>query len=138
MVEVHHWPTWSAFAHLTTPLGYIGAHRSDWSLLLQQIDAGLLPSGGAWNAEFDLPARLFPFTPQYIQPGTLRGRERIVTTRSGTHGWLDGGANVRTFLYDPYGHEHEARWRVKHRKHGVLVRVHLDAREVAVIEREDG
>ncbi len=135
MIEGQHNQAWGSFAHLATPLAYIGARR-DFGAVVEQVDAGLLAVGTQLDYDYD-PPRLFPFTPEYIQPGTLRGRERIVTTRSGTHGWTGGGGAVHAFRYDREGHETPARWRVKRRGSGVLVRVHLGAGELAVLERED-
>jgi hypothetical protein len=48
---------------------------------------------------------------------------------------MAGGGDVRAFHYDGAGHERTARWRVKRRRDAILVRVRLDAGEVAVIER---
>jgi hypothetical protein len=135
MIEGQHNRVWGSFAHLATPLAYIGA-RSDWAAVVEQIDAGMLVAATRLDYGWDAP-RMFPFTPEYIQPGTLRGRERIVTTRPGTHGWIDRDGAVRAFRYDRDGHEAPAHWHVKHRGHGVLVRVRLGPGEAGVIERED-
>jgi len=134
MVEAQHNDTWGSFAHLTTPLGYLSAH-GDWSAKVRKIDEGILPVDARLDGEHDLDARLFPFTPEYIQPGTLRGHERIITTRSGTHGWTTQGGSVRAFRYDTAGKEHDAPWRVKHETGGTFTRVVLAPGEVAVIER---
>jgi hypothetical protein len=134
MIEGQHNRVWSTFAHLSTPLAYIGARR-DWAAVVEQIEQGMLVAGTRLDYDWDEP-RMFPFTPEYIQPGTLRGRERIVTTRSGTHGWTTGGS-VRAFRYDREGREHSARWHVKRRGEAVLVRVRLDPGEAGVIERVD-
>jgi hypothetical protein len=133
MIEGQHNRVWGAFAHLSTPLAYIGGRR-DFGAVVEQVDAGLLVAATKLDYAWDAP-RLFPFTPEYIQPGTLRGRERIVTTRSGTHGWLDGARAVRAFRYDTDGREHRARWHVKRRGRAVLVRVRLAVHELAVLER---
>lgn len=88
------------------------------------------------NAEHDLVDRLFPFTPESLQPGTLRGRERIVTTEGGTHGWRDCPGAVHAFRYDATGREHAADWRVKRRRGGAFLRVRLAAGEAAILECE--
>ncbi|HEY2389515.1 MAG TPA: hypothetical protein VGK30_21375 [Candidatus Binatia bacterium] len=133
MVEAHHAESWAPFAHLTTPIGYVGIRR-DWATVVQKIDEGLLVAGIGLDVPYDILARMFPLTPEYIQPGTLRGRERIVTTRSAIHGWRDCAGAVRAFRYDDAGHEHTASWRVKRRHGGAFVRVSLGMGEVAVIE----
>jgi hypothetical protein len=134
MIEAQHNDTWGAFAHLGTPLGYISA-RTDWDIVLAKIDEGLLIAGIPLGYPHDIVARMYPFTPEYIQGGTLRGRERIVTTRSGLHGWTSGTEPVKILRYDANGKEHEATWKVEEKDGGVFVRVELGPREAAVIER---
>ncbi len=128
---------WGPMAHLTTPLAYVG-NRRDFASARAKIDEGLLPVTSALDVEHDLTARLFPFTPEYLQPGTLRGRERIITTESGTHGWRRCAEPVRTFRYDDAGREHAAEWRVKRRHGGAFVRVRLAPGEAAVLECDHG
>jgi hypothetical protein len=134
MVEAQHNDMWGSFAHLTTPLGYLSA-RVDWPTMVRKIDEGVLPVDARLDDQQDLNARLFPFTPEYLQPGTLRGRERIITTRTATHGWTTGEGSVRAFRYDTTGKEHEAAWPVKHEAGGTFIDVVLAPGEVAVIER---
>jgi hypothetical protein len=134
MIEAQHNDTWGAFAHLDTPLGYISA-RTGWDIVLAKIDEGLLIAGIPLGYPHDIVARMFPFTPEYIQAGTLRGRERIVTTRSGLHGWASGTGPVKILRYDANGKEHEAAWKVEEKDGGVFVRVELGPREAAIIER---
>lgn len=136
MVEAQRHDAWGPFTHLSTPLAYIGA-RNDWATVLEQIDDGLLIAGTPPDYQYGLPARMFPFTPEYVQPGTLRGRERIVTTRSGTHGWLGRVGALRAYRYDAAGEEHEAHWPVKVRPEGTFIHVRLEPDEAAVIERAE-
>src|SRR6185295_10154617 len=75
MVEAHHNDTWGAFAHLTTPLGYLGTH-GEWPAIVRKIEEGVLPVDARLDGNVELSARLFPFTPEYLEAGTLRGRER--------------------------------------------------------------
>lgn len=134
IVEMQHGRDWDAFAHLTSPLGYLGGAR-DWSAVTALLARGLLPAGTRLDYAWQLGGRLFPFTPESIRPGTLRGRERIVTLRSGTHGWPSDTGAVRAFRFDAAGREHRADWRVRYRDGGAWVRVELAPHEVAVIER---
>ena len=135
MVEAQHNDVWGAYAQLTTPIGYIGGGR-DVATLAAKIDEGLLVAGLALGEHADLLAHLFPFTPEYLQPGTLRGRERIVTTESGTHGWLEGGGTARGWRYGRDGTLAPAPWRVKQRHGALLVRVRLRPGEIGIVERE--
>ncbi len=124
---------WGPMAHLATPLAYVGSRR-DFAAARDKIAEGLLPIGARLDLDHDLAARLFPFTPEYLQPGTLRGRERIVSLTSGTHGWDDCDGVVRAFRYDGGGREHPAAFRVKRRGGGTWVRVVLAPGEAAVVE----
>ncbi|OQY67570.1 MAG: hypothetical protein B6D46_05970 [Polyangiaceae bacterium UTPRO1] len=124
---------WGPMAHLTTPLAYVG-DRGDFATARAKIDEGLVPVTSGFDVAHDMTARLFPFTPEYLQPGTLRARERIVTTQAGTHGWQACAGDVRAFRYDAVGREHVADWRVKRRAGGAYVRVRLGGGEAAIIE----
>jgi hypothetical protein len=136
MVEAGEFQPWSPMAHLTTPLAYIG-NRVDWAMVLAKIDEGLLVVGARIDYEHEIVARLFPFTPEYLQPGTLRGRERIITTQSGTHGWIRSGVPPQMFRYDSQGKQHPASWHFKERHGGVFIRIRLAPGEVGVIEHGD-
>lgn len=124
---------WGPTAHLTTPLAYVG-NRRDFAAVREKVDEGLLPIGARLDLAHDVAARLFPFTPEFLQPGTLRGRERIVTTERGTHGWRDCAGAVRAFRYDDGGREHVADAHVKRRRGGAFVRVALAPGELAIVE----
>lgn len=135
MVEAGELQPWGPMAHLTTPLAYIG-NRADWAMVLAKIDEGLLVAGARIDYDHDIVARLFPLTPEYLQPGTLRGRERIITTQSGTHGWRSCAGAVRAFRYDTSGHEQRADWRLKRRHGGAFLRIRLQPGEAAIVECE--
>jgi hypothetical protein len=124
---------WGPMAHLTTPLAYVG-NRRDFAAVREKIDEGLLPIGARLDLAHDVAARLFPFQPEFLQPGTLRGRERIVTTEPGTHGWRECAGEIRVFRYDGGGREHLAGWHVKRRRGGAFVRVTLAPGELAILE----
>ncbi|MCW5890551.1 MAG: hypothetical protein KIT14_08365 [bacterium] len=134
LVEMQHGRDWDALAHLTSPLGYLGGAR-DFTAVTALLARGLLPAGTRLDYDWQLAGRLFPFTPEAIRPGTLRGRERLVTVRSGTHGWPSRTGAVRAFRFDAAGREHRAAWRVRYRDGAAWVRVRLAPHEVAVIER---
>ena len=155
MVETQQFD-WGGMAHLTTPLAYLGQH-TDFANVRARIDEGLLAAGPlriadvpgrrvdgdarvdgdtSVDVDHDILARMFPFTPEHLQPGTLRGRERIITTEGGTHGWRACAGAVRAFRYDASGRSHDADWHVKRVRGGAYVRVRLAAGEAAIVECE--
>jgi hypothetical protein len=46
---------------------------------------------------------MYPITFESIHPGTVRGRERIITRKSGVYGWLDDRALHAVYFYDARG-----------------------------------
>jgi hypothetical protein len=133
MVEAQHNGEWGSFAHLTTPIGFIGS-RTDWDTVLEKLGEGVLTATSGLANPSDISARMYPITPDYIQSGTIHGEERIITIQSGAHGWRNGG-EVKAFRYDRSGTEHPADWRIRRERGAVLVDVQLGPREAAVIER---
>lgn len=136
MVEAQHNDTWGAFAHLTTPLGYLGSWV-DWPRLRAKVEEGVLVAGGSLDRPVPFIARMFPFTVESLRPGVLRGRERIVVTRSGSYGWPGATRDVRQFRYDGTGAEHPGAWPVERRGDGdgVSVQIGLAPGEAAIVER---
>ena len=41
----------------------------------------------------------FPITPVYLRAGTIIGKERILTTKSGDYGWADG-SSAKVYVFD--------------------------------------
>ena len=134
MIESFHDPSWVTFAHLCTPLGYVGFTDRSWDTVLRTVEAGLLVAGGRLDYDYDVLARMFPFTPRYLDAGTLWGEERVVTTRSGALRWRTSCPAVRAFRYDGDGKEHAATWTTTHDEDVVRVDIDLAPREMAVIE----
>jgi hypothetical protein len=134
MIEFQHDPEWAGFAHLTTPLAYLGGRR-DWAAVVESIDHGLLPATPYRDYSHEILRRLFPLTPEFLEEGTIRGRERLVTTRSGVHGWPSGGGRIRAWRYDEKGREHEAPWASETHGDARYITVTLGSGEVAVVER---
>ncbi len=142
MVEIQTNTGNAAFAHLTTPLGYIST-QTGWIWIQNAINNAVLPisqllqvvMGSLPAVSYQIMPRLYPLTPEFIQPGTVRGSERLITTTSGTHGWKEGGTGVNQWRYDSSGQEHPGTWTVTNDSNGLLVQVVLAANEVAVIER---
>lgn len=102
-----------ASAQLYSPVA-LGDHlteRSDldaYRQMLRALDRGCLYY---WYDDLrvvpsrpQLPRYMFPMTPIELRAGTVIGRERIVTSRSGRFGWGDA-ARHEVHVFDPGGRE---------------------------------
>jgi hypothetical protein len=133
MVEIQHNDHWCFEGNLGTPLGYMSSGTT-FAYLTRALAMPCLPVGTRYDYSYDLPRRLFPFTPIALHHGYLLGRERIIALHSGAYGWPGERCLVKGSLYDRDGERlnvslatavaGEARTAVK-----------LDAGQVAVLER---
>ncbi len=100
------------WAHLYCPLGLSSPDRVRTE---DEIAANVrqhLERGGLWyyyvgwgRVQLTHPtitAHMFPFTPIELRAGTLIGKERILTSRSGLFGWGDKSRH-RVYVYDDKG-----------------------------------
>lgn len=110
-VEAWH-PTNLRNAHLYCPLGLGSPDRINSE---DDIAANIrenLEQGGLWYyylgwsrvklTRRTITEQMFPFTPIELRAGTLYGRERILTSRSGLFGWGDRSART-VHVYDHLG-----------------------------------
>jgi len=92
-----------------TPLGKPGAvqnQRDVYRDILEKLDYGALYF---WYGDKDLMKHktlvehMYPITFESIHVGVVRGKERIVTKKSGVYGWHGDRALHITYLYDARG-----------------------------------
>jgi hypothetical protein len=92
-----------------TPLGNPGAIRSQRDIyrdILSKLEYGALYF---WYGDNDimkhktLVEHMYPITFESIHAGTVRGRERIVTKRSGVYGWPGDRSLHAVYRYDARG-----------------------------------
>lgn len=133
----------AGFVNLTSPLCYISS-LTDWQTFLDVINNGCLPVTNSLTITNDLLALEFPFTPENLQPGTLRGDERIITTPpTGTtmtskQGWTIGGHGVTAYRLNAAGKKSivpPSVWPVTNGPGGLFVQVSLGVNEAAVLVR---
>ena len=86
MVETKFVPVRATELHLTTPLAYTYG-VPDVLKIRERLEHGTLCFRSAINRPHPVMQRLFPFTPEQLQAGWIRARERIITCRSGAFGW---------------------------------------------------
>jgi hypothetical protein len=103
MVETQHNDYWCYEGNLGPPLGYIdGANSLD--AIVRALRMACLPHGTNLDSECDeITRHLFPFTPIELHAGYLLGKERIITTHSGTYGWPGERVLVQVCHFDKDG-----------------------------------
>ena len=102
MVEAQHHSDYSAYAHLTTPLAYIGSD-DNWPQIIAPIHHGLLPVSVRLGYQTEFFKWLYPIYPINIFADLIEGRDKIVATRSGTYGWSSQCLSVRPIFFKADG-----------------------------------
>jgi len=92
--------------HLTTPLAY-GFGSPDFSVIVGRLNYGCLYVRTHVNYPSDAVSKFYPFTPEELHEGWVKGKERIITNRSGKFGW-QGSFKARIWQYDSKGNRAEA------------------------------
>ena len=87
--------------HLNTPLAY-GLGDPSMADLRRRLDFGTVYARTALDYKSDIVKRFYPFTPMELHEGWVKGKERIITDRSGTFGW-DDSFTATLYLYDKNG-----------------------------------
>jgi len=87
--------------HLASPLAYIPGAPS-FADIRRRLEAGVLCIKNSLAKGSEALPRCFPFTPIALHAGWVKGRERIITCRSGEFGW-PGGFSARLWRFDHNG-----------------------------------
>lgn len=82
-----------------------------------------------------LASRMYPITVEEFRPGLIRGKERLITTRSGTYAWPGDGAIPRIVRYDGRGMEIEHVFSTRLDREGTRTELTLAEGEAAIMER---
>ena len=124
-----------------TPLGApsgIKNFQDVYDDILGKLDHGALYF---WHGERDtiteptIVSEMYPFTFESIHPGTVRGKERIVTKVSSVYGWPGDYHLHEVHFYDGRGRKRPHRFVTTVDEQGVRTEVTLGEGESAVIER---
>ncbi len=122
-----------------TPLGNPSALKTERDIyrdILNKLDFGALYW---WYGERGLLTHktlvehMYPITFESIHEGTVRGRERIVTKRSGVYGWPEDRSLHAVYLYDARGALTGHAFLTTVDAAGVRTQVDLDAEQSAAI-----
>ena len=124
-----------------TPLGNPSAIKNERDIyrdILAKLDFGALYW---WYGAYSLPSHktlvehMYPITFESIHPGTVRGRERIVTKRSGIYGWHgDRGLHI-VRLCDARGALTRSRFITTVDDASVRTHIQLQKDQSAVVEK---
>ena len=87
--------------NLNTPLAY-GLGDPTMADLRRRLDFGTIYARTALDYKSDIVKRFYPFTPMELHEGWVKGKERIITDRSGDFGW-DENFSGKLYLYDAVG-----------------------------------
>ena len=82
-----------------------------------------------------LPQQMFPITIESIHSGTVRGKERIITSRAGAYGWEGADDLHFAYRYNPIGVSIPAEFLTTVERQGVRTQIDIAPRESAVIKR---
>ncbi|MBC7690632.1 MAG: hypothetical protein H7222_02595 [Methylotenera sp.] len=136
MVETQHIADWSAYSHLTTPLAFIGSD-DNWLQMLAPMKHGLLPVSVRLGYSSTFFSRLYPFTVQTIHEGRVLGKEKIVTLRSGSYGWLRGceKGNLAIYQYDSNGRDVSFSGEIRYDGDSCVATLKLGKNEAVILER---
>jgi len=88
--------------HLYTPLAY-GTANPTMEMIRERLALGMLYCRVGLRDRTDAIAHFFPITILEIHAGWVKGKERIVTMKSGTYSWEDKPVKARIYPYDSNG-----------------------------------
>ena len=124
-----------------TPLGNPSAIKNERDIyrdILAKLDFGALYW---WYGAYSLPSHktlvehMYPITFESIHAGTVRGKERIVTKRSGVYGWHDDPSLHKIHLCDARGALTRSRFITTVDDAAVRTHIQLQKDQSAVVEK---
>jgi len=116
--------------HLNTPLAY-GLGNPSMEDLRRRLDYGTLYARTMLDYKSDIVTRFYPFTPMELHEGWVKGKERIVTNRSGKFGW-DISVAATLYIYDKNGKMTRTK---EYEKPQQLVSIEVPEGGIAILER---
>ncbi len=87
--------------HLNTPLAY-GFGKPSMKELIDRLNYGTIYARTHLDYQSDIVTKFYPITIEEIHSGWVKGKERIITAKSGIFGW-DGEYKARIFIYNEKG-----------------------------------
>lgn len=119
--------------HLNTPLAY-GFGTPNFNEIVERLDYGCLYIRTHLNYPCDAVTKFYPFTPMELHKGWVKGKERIISNRSGSFGW-NGKFAARIWGYDKAGKKLTDKPEIKN--YDNQVKIDVPNGGLAIIERTD-
>lgn len=88
--------------HLNTPLAF-GYGKPTIGDLRMALEFGCIYARTHLDYTSSVVEHFYPFTPMELHAGWVKGKERIITAKSGEYGWEDGDLSARLLLWDAQG-----------------------------------
>ncbi|MCM8807471.1 MAG: hypothetical protein NC926_05940 [Candidatus Omnitrophica bacterium] len=87
--------------HLNTPLAY-GFGKPSMRELVDRLYYGTIYVRTHLDYQSDIVTKFYPITIEEIHSGWIKGKERIITAKSGEYGW-DGKYKAKIYIYNEKG-----------------------------------
>ncbi|MCM8818540.1 MAG: hypothetical protein NC915_03570 [Candidatus Omnitrophica bacterium] len=87
--------------HLNTPLAY-GYGKPSMNELIERLNYGTIYARTHIDYVSDIVTKFYPITIEEIHSGWVKGKERIITAKSGQYGW-DGKYKAKIYIYNENG-----------------------------------
>jgi len=87
--------------HLNTPLAY-GLGKPSMKELIDRLNYGTIYARTQIDYNSDIVTKFYPITIEEIHSGWIKGKERIITAKSGNYGW-DGEYKAKIYIYNEQG-----------------------------------
>jgi hypothetical protein len=87
--------------HLNTPLAY-GFGKPSMKELIDRLNYGTIYARTHLDYQSDIVTKFYPITIEEIHSGWVKGKERIITSKSGNFGW-DGKYRAKIYMYNENG-----------------------------------
>ena len=120
--------------HLNTPLAY-GFGKPSMAELRKRLNYGTIYARTHLDYKSNIVTKFYPFTPEELHSGWVKGKERIITSKSGTFGW-EGVFKAKLYLFDKRGELLNPNSPFRNYENGVKIKVPEGG--IAILEKVSG
>jgi len=120
--------------HLNTPLVYHTSGTPSMEQLRKALNYGTIYIRTSLNYKSNIVTKFYPFTPEELHSGWVKGKERVITSKSGTFGWA-GDFKAKLYIFDKRGELLNPNPQVRDYKDEAEIKVPEGG--IAILERVD-